>query len=165
MVKVKAKQCALKYLKTEQGKHSKMKNLEYNELKLQPYFILCGLKIEQARNIFKFRTRMTPLGENFRSNREYVFCPLCFKALDNQEHCFKCEILKAKININCEEKDIYKGSITIETTEIVTEILEARIEELNGNKDYKNGIQITGLEAQVHQVLSAASNMYCYDLD
>ena len=77
----------------------------------------------------------------------------------------KCEILKAKININCEEKDIYKGIITIETAEIVTEILEARIEELNGNKAYKKGIQITALEAQVHQVLSAASNMYCYDMD
>ena len=46
-----AKKCALETLQTQQRKHSKMERLEYQELKIQDYFLLPGLEVKQARKV------------------------------------------------------------------------------------------------------------------
>ena len=56
LVKKKAREIALEQLLENKEKHSKMKNLDYSELKLQQYFQLPEISIAQARNIFKYRT-------------------------------------------------------------------------------------------------------------
>ena len=49
-----------------QAKHTKMKNVEYSELKIKEYFLLPGIKVDEAKNIFKFRTRMSIGCQQFR---------------------------------------------------------------------------------------------------
>ena len=127
-----------------------MKELEYTDLSIQEYFLLPELEVEQSRTIFSFRTRMAPIGENYRGNRDTIICPLCKKAPDNQDHLFQCEILTEKVEIRrINMSDIYNDNITLETAEVLTQILSTRKDILEHNKKDKE----TASEAQVHPVL------------
>ena len=71
MVKAKSKEYALNLLIEKQKKHSKMKNLYYTDLVMQDYFKIEGISTKQAQNVFKWRVRMAPLGENFRGKEKF----------------------------------------------------------------------------------------------
>ena len=126
LVKIKAKEVALRQLKEKQELHSKMNGLYYSELKLQDYFKIPGIKKKELQNLFKWRVRMAPLGENFRGKTVNKVCPMCHIHLDNQSTIFKCETLKKEIEIECEVKDIYCDKITLKTARKITEIEETR---------------------------------------
>ena len=49
-----------------QDKHTKMKNLQYEGLKIQNYFHRTDITNDQKKIIFQFRTRMADFGENYR---------------------------------------------------------------------------------------------------
>ena len=66
------------------------------------------------------------MGENLRRGKEYVTCPLCKSALDNQAHGFQCEAITKRLEINCDMEDIYTQQISFETAETVTKILGIR---------------------------------------
>ena len=134
MVKIKSQEYASKVLKEQQGKHSKMKNVLYTEIKIQSYLTNPGIKVEQMRNIFKLRTRMAPLGENFRGGKESICCPLCSTHLDNQEMFFKCPEVKKKINAECGMEKIYIENVGVETANIVSRMLKAREEMVEEKK-------------------------------
>ena len=78
LVKVKACELAHGILVQKQAQHSKMDAHVYPELKPQKYLSLKGARIEQIRNIFRFRTKMANFGDNFRNN-------------DSQALSIKCE--------------------------------------------------------------------------
>ena len=126
MVKIKAKEYALNILTDRQRKHSKMSNLHYTELKIQDYFKIEGINIKQVQNLFKWRVRMAPMGENFRGSEKAKMCPLCQAHLDSQNLAFECENLKQKIDIQCELKDIYSNNIILRTAKTITEMEEHR---------------------------------------
>ena len=126
LVKTQVKKYAFINLMEKKKKHSKMDNIEYEELKKQDYFSIKGINVEEVRNIFKIRTRMAPYGQNFRGGQETVSCPLCEVQADDQVHGFQCEEIKNKIEINIEVEDIYQQSITKQMAEEVTNILKAR---------------------------------------
>ena len=155
LVKKRGKEYTLGKLLLQKEKHSKMRNLEYSELIIQECYLLPGLRVDQARNIFKFRTRMAQFGENYRGNKDNILCPLCHQGPDNQNHCFKCEIVTEKIDVKgVDMDDIYTNNISIQTSEILTKILELR-------KNIQEGEQVKkqqANEAQVHPIRSAASN-------
>ena len=99
MVKKKALEHGLKILQAKKEKHSKMMDLEYTELKLQSYFTLPGITVDEVRNMFKFRVRMTQFGENFRGDSDMVLCPLCNIHLDNQPMSLQCPALREKTKL------------------------------------------------------------------
>ena len=126
LVKVKAQEYALKSLLKKKENHSKMSKLTYTELKLQSYFSIPGINIQQVRNIFKFRVNMAQVGENFRGQAARVGCPLCSNHLDNQAMLFQCEVIREKVDIKYRLEDVYKDEVTIEVVEAITEILNTR---------------------------------------
>ena len=67
-----------------------MKNLSYNELKMQSYLKLKNVSTAEKKILYKFRTRMIRVNFNFGLK---ISCPLCFKNDDTQEHLFACEKL------------------------------------------------------------------------
>ena len=103
-------------------------------MKIQSYLTNPGMKLEQMRNIFKIRTRMAPLGENFRGGKESICCHLCSTHLDNQEMFFKCPALKKKIKAECGMKKIYIENVGVETANIVSRMLKAREEMVEEKK-------------------------------
>ena len=126
IVKSKAREFAFEDLLEKKEKHSKMEHLNYTELKIQPYLSLDGVVIEHVRNIFKFRTRMSPFKENFRCSNETSECPLCSSHLDSQYLCFTCPAIREKCEVNCDMDDIYSEDITKEMAETVTKIVQLR---------------------------------------
>ena len=71
---------------------SKLKNLKYYELKMQPYLKSTKITTRQKKYLFLYRSRMINVGKNYgRSNP----CPLCkTNELDTQQHLFDCILLK-----------------------------------------------------------------------
>ena len=126
LLKKKAREIAFESLVEMKVKHSKMNNLEYKELKLQEYFQLPGIRIEQVREIFKFRTRMLTFGENFRGAKESVICPLCRSHADSQAWCLQCPAMMKELSSSVKLDGIYGDEVTIETAETIEEIMKIR---------------------------------------
>ena len=107
-----------------------MENIYYSEIKPQRYFSLENAKIEEVRNIFRYRVRMAPFWGNYKGNKEYEVCPLCQNHADIQSRSFDCEYLKQKVEINCDMSDILTDNVTLDTARTVTEMLRAREDKL-----------------------------------
>ena len=126
LVKCKVEEYAFKILKRKQATHSKMENIYYPSLKMQPYFTSTELKSSDKKTIFKYRVRMERFGENFRGGAGPVPCPLCHLHLDNQEMSFQCTEIKKEIEIKGSISDVYKESIQSETIQTLIKISELR---------------------------------------
>ena len=67
--KLKATEYELERLLEIKGKHTKMQNLNYAELKMQEYLKMKGMSTQMAQCLFKWRVRMAPFGQNFRGDK------------------------------------------------------------------------------------------------
>ena len=76
--------------------------------------------------IFKFRTRMSDFGENYRAGRDKVICPLFESHVDNQELSYICPEIKNKVVICGKISDIYREDIKLETVEAIQKITQIR---------------------------------------
>ena len=126
IVKSKAHEYSLNELTKNQQKHSKMEGLYYTEVKPQKYLTMKDVRIDQVRNIFRYRTRMADFGENFRGNQDHKMCPLCFKHYDSQSLSFQCEFYKDKMEININMSDIYRDEISMETVKTMCKMMKLR---------------------------------------
>ena len=88
-----------------------MKDLNYSELKMQNYLKDPKISVEEAQNIFRFRTRSANFKENMKSKYAETLCPLCENQPDSQSHSFKCSIVKGKIKISGNYEDIFNETI------------------------------------------------------
>ena len=109
-----------------QDKHSKMKNLNYSSITMQNYFKRRDLNVEQKKTIFKFRTRMSEFGDNFRGGRDQVPCPLCDTHVDKQELSYQCKVIQKEIDIAGSYEEIYSDNMNIDTVKTLQKILETR---------------------------------------
>lgn len=126
IVKIKAKEHALKRLTSKQETHRKMENLKYTELKIQNYLKDEKLNLNEMKTIFRYRTRMEMFGENFRGGQEHVVCPLCNLHLDNQDMSLQCPVIRNNMEVKGEIADIYKEKISYDIIKTVSKISEYR---------------------------------------
>ena len=129
-VKIKAKEYALKMLKTKQDRHSKMENLKYSEITMKSYLKSDRISVSQKRTIFKFRTRMERFGENYRAGSTRAMCPLCHLHYDNQEMSLMCPEIRSEIKIDDEIKNIFEDTIEENIIHTITKIMEVRTKRL-----------------------------------
>ena len=85
-----------------------------------------GVRIHEIQNVFKFRTKMTKVGGNFRGKSEVGICPLCHNHLDIQEKLVDCEILRANVKIKNDIMNVYTSDVELEVARMVSEILDTR---------------------------------------
>ena len=71
-----------------------MKNLQYSELKLQEHYKSKYIHSGNAKNLFKWRTRMIDLKCNFKAKYANLDCELCFQHSDNAEGLLICEKIR-----------------------------------------------------------------------
>ena len=126
LVKRKAEEYELLRLIKKQETHSKMEKLIYTELKPQKYMKTPGITTEQAQNLFRWRVRMSPFGENFRGGQALVVCPLCHNHLDNQQMALRCEVMNEEVTIECKIKEIYRDNISLQTSQNLLEVKNTR---------------------------------------
>ena len=128
LVRIKAKEYALKYLLNMKQEHSKMDDLVYNELKLQPYLKAKNIPVHEAKNLFKYRVKVANFKENYRERYKdtVTVCPLCTIHLDTQAHALQCPEIKAKIKIEGNYHDIFKNKIPSEISKTLFKISPIR---------------------------------------
>ena len=82
---------AFEYLNCKKESHSKMKNINYDNLKMQTYLKSDNtLSNDKKFLLFKLRTRMTKLKMNFKNMYVDQICPLCWLHEDSQSHIMEC---------------------------------------------------------------------------
>ena len=126
LVSKKAKVFAFRKLMSMKSNHSKLKDLDYNELKMQDYLKQSNLSVEETRIIFGFRTRMAPFGKNFKKSATDILCPLCEKHEDSQEAAFQCQFVLQNICISGSFDELYTGSISKKLVQTLRDILNLR---------------------------------------
>ena len=70
--------------------HSKVNHIMYTDLKGSVYFYDHRFTSQSAKLVFKFRTRMFGVRNNFRNKYSCTLCPLCGLVEDSQQHMFDC---------------------------------------------------------------------------
>ena len=131
-VKIKSKEFALEQLMKLKLKHSKMENLEYTELKLQNYLSNDSITVQEAKNLFKSRTRVAKYYANMKNNHGLSpTCPFCKIHADTQEHSVQCNVVKSKMNVKGNYRDIFLDDIPVEIARTLMEITKLREKQEN----------------------------------
>ena len=95
-------------------KHSKMKNVNYKNLSLQPYLSDSRFSLKQKQLLFKLRTRMLDIKGNFKvTYKNNIQCDLCNENIDqSQDHLVDYQKLIENYrelynNVDIEHDDIF----------------------------------------------------------
>ena len=126
LVKIKAKEYALDSLLTIKNRHSKMDKLEYVELKIQNYLNDDRIPVNEAQNLYRFRTRVADFKENFKNAYTNIACPLCLVQPDTQAHCVQCPVVKEKVKVQGSYTDIFSEDIPSDISKTLKEISKLR---------------------------------------
>ena len=84
---------ALKWLIEEKEKKSKIKSLNYEQLKMQSYLGGSDLETSDKKFLFQMRCRMIDVKSNYKNNHSDLSCALCGTREDDQKHVMECPIL------------------------------------------------------------------------
>jgi hypothetical protein len=126
LVKIKMKEFTLDYLLEIKQRHSKMDNLHYAELKMQNYLTDDDISVKEAKNLFRFRTRVAKFKENFKNSYVGIACPLCLVQPDTQAHCVQCPVMKTRLTIEGTFSDIFSEDIPQDISKTLLKISELR---------------------------------------
>ena len=118
----------------------------------ESYLLSKNLNLKQIQNMFKLKTRMVNVFQNFQNEKKSnKWCKLCFLFIENQQHLANCpkirEKLKGKIDFSTLDYSFISGSITQQDffAKQYSTILETRDELLKeGQNVSPNGDQSTG---------------------
>ena len=131
-VKIKSKEFALEQLLILKSEHSKMEKLEYTEIKLQNYLSNESITVQEAKNLFKFRTRVAKFQENMKNNPGLsLACPLCKIQPDTQQHSVQCSVIKSKVDVKGNYSDIFLDNIPVKIARTLMEITKLREKQEN----------------------------------
>lgn len=111
IVKAKLNKFTLERLLNIKETHSKMENLKYSELNLQPYLKSDKISVRIAKQLFRYRTKMADLKDNFRSM--YVdnnLCPLECGQPDTQENLLTCSSISENFG-TAEYNDLFTSNV------------------------------------------------------
>ena len=98
-----------------------MKNLKYNKLEIQKYFLPSSYKTSPltTKFIFQARTRMLNLKLNFKNTNQTDICDLCGQHSDNQEQLLTRPALSSDQDL-VNEQLVYNDLFNTEYEKILT---------------------------------------------
>ena len=108
-----------------------MKNLTYEELKIQKYLTNKNTTVEEKITLFKWRTRMENFVENFKGGKSDVVCKICKSHVDSQTESFNCPEIRKTFCIEADYKDIFSDSPSLNTVKTVDKISKLRKKIIN----------------------------------
>ena len=99
----------------EKNEHSKLRNIKYYVLKMQPYLKSNLVNTTQAKQLFRFRTRMSNVKSNFKSmySKIGLLCPLpgCLE-IEDDKHLLNCNIAdSARQDIKIDFMKLYSSNV------------------------------------------------------
>ena len=114
-IKSAVEKVSLKYLNNKKFEKTKLKDLCYEDLKMQEYLKSSDLKISERKLLFQLRTRMIDVKENFKHAYPDHVCPLCGCENDSQQHLLYCTAISTDstfmIDPNVRYSDIFSNDV------------------------------------------------------
>ena len=96
IVKEKTDLKALEYLNHLKAKHSKVMDLDHQNLAMQPYPEPNEMSTQECKFMFALRSRMVDVRANYREKYFVAICPSCKLEEENQEHLLTCINLQTR---------------------------------------------------------------------
>ena len=111
--------CAFDYLINLAKGHAKVDETLYTDINGMEYFNDSRFSPDQVNLLFKFRTRMYNVRNNFRHqySQSNMLCPLCKIDNDTQEHLFNCTHIRDALQNN--KKYTYNDIFTNDTNKLL----------------------------------------------
>ena len=111
------------------NKHSKVKDIEFSNFKMQGYLKSKLLSNQEAKFLFHSRCRMLPVRCNYGSSYTEHCCPMCNNLEDSQSHLLLCEALEDQNVIASKVPEYYHlFSSNIEDQAVLVKILKKKLE-------------------------------------
>ena len=138
LTKRKAYAYAFNLLCLNKQTYRKMDRLSYSEFKVQKYLVNKSYSLEEKKLIFKYRTRMLNVGQNFRADRELVLCPLCKKHTGSQDNLLSCVSTIEDIEKECGDitginlDELFAEEFEETTVKVLKRAMETRTSKLKG---------------------------------
>ena len=132
---------ALQYLLELGNTHSKVNVNLYNDMSGMKYMKDPRFSPDIVNLLFKFRTRMFNVRNNFRNKYRQtdILCPLCKSTEDTQEHLFLCRVIKNSLQIDF--SSVYQDIFSEDTDKLLAVgkdlkmITELRADLVNESKE------------------------------
>jgi hypothetical protein len=89
--------------------HSKTENLRFVGFKPAEYLLSKNLTTEEVKTLFKLRTRMVDVKENYKNSHiENMWCRLCHLFTETQQHLLECPVMRINLKniIKFQELDL-----------------------------------------------------------
>ena len=98
VVKIKIEMNAGKHLEGIRLAHSKTEHIRLVGFKPAEYLLSKNVRTEDVKTLFKLRTRMVEVKDNFRnSHTENMWCRLCHLFTENQQHLLECPVIRVNL--------------------------------------------------------------------
>ena len=112
-----AKKHAFTHLHQLATSHSKVDENLYQSMDGMDYLNDSRLTPDLVNLLFKFRTRMYQVRNNFRNNYKEsdILCPLCKSNNDTQEHLFDCTSIQEVLPEDSQQQGVYSDIFTNDT--------------------------------------------------
>ena len=110
----KIKDNVFKELIKQKENHSKVRNLQYDQFEMQNYLRPCKIQIrkEEAQEVFKLRSRVSNVKNNYKGKYETLECEICDKnEEESQKHILQCIKLNEKSEEIPEYEQIFYGNV------------------------------------------------------
>ena len=131
LVKKQGREYALNQFMKKKGKHSKLDNLTYNNLKTQNHLQRTDCTVKQARILMLYRARMANYGNNYQQTEDSLECKLCGNHPDLQEDIYECEFNKDNIRLNGSYYDMFEEKVNIDVIQTLEKIYNQRENKLS----------------------------------
>jgi hypothetical protein len=82
--------------------------------------------VKEAKNLFRYRTRVANFKENFRNSYASIACLLCEVQPDTQAHSVQCPVMKTKAIVVGTYSDIFAEDIPQDISKTLMEIFDIR---------------------------------------
>ena len=127
ILKEKTKYEAFMFLKSQQSKQEKIKNIVYKELKMQDYLAEGDRNIVTSKIIFKARGQTLDIKSQKRWKYDDLQCEGCHQNVETGEEILQCEYLGSNVN-QVEYSWFYSEIVTkqILTGKVMTKKLKKR---------------------------------------
>ena len=134
-IKIKVTEAAFRYLTSIQQTHSKLKNIQYTKLEMQPYLCSTLFSRKQMSTLFRLRSRsISGIKSDFSElYKPDLACPLCRQHPDTLPNLLTCPALSATLQKEDDSSeisysDIFSSDVSRQkaVTERYIQLLEAR---------------------------------------
>ena len=134
-IKTKVTEAAFRYLTSIQQTHSKVKDIKYSKLELQPYLHSPLFSRKQMSTLFRLRSRtLSGIKSDFSElYKPDLACPVCRQHPDTLQNLLTCPALSAvlqleDVNSEISHSDIFSSDVRKQkaVTVLYMKLMEAR---------------------------------------